>query len=155
MIEKLEQDILSIIDENLDMILRLKGFIVVVVDQENPDTERLICIDRQEFDGDFEDAYDILDAVKIRLFKKSYVVNMSRTKIMYMNLSSISKFIYEMDMPQDQIGYGRPLQDGRLQAESMTIGWTNDPVDVLRNIYSYCKDFVMLGILMEISKSAL
>ena len=155
MIEKLEQDILSIIDENLDMILRLKGFIVVVVDQENPDTERLICIDRQEFDRDPEDAYDILDAVKIRLFKKSYVVNMSRTKIMYMNLSSISKFIYEMDMPQDQIGYGRPLQDGRLQAESMTIGWTNDPVDVLRNIYGYCKDFVMLGILIELSKSTL
>jgi len=155
MIDKLEQDLLSIIDESIDIILKLRGFIVVVVDQENPDTERLICIDRQEFNGDFEDAYDILNAVKVRLFKKSYVVSMPRTKLLYMNLSSISKFIYEMDMPQDQIGYGRPLQDGRLQAESMTIGWTNDPVDVLRNIYSYCKDFVMLGILMEISKSAL
>lgn len=143
MIEKLEQDILSIIEENLDIILRLKGFIVVAVDQENPDTEQLICIDRQEFDGNFEDAYDILDAVKVRLFKKSYVVNMPRTKVMYMNLSSISKFIYEMDRPLDQIGYGRPLQDGRLQVGLMTIGWKNDPVDVLRNIYGYCRDFVM------------
>ena len=143
MIEKFEQDILSIIDKNLDMILRLKGFIVVVVDQENPDTEQLICIDRQEFDGNFEDAYDILDAVKVRLFKKSYVVSMPRTKLLYMNLSSISKFIDEMDRPLDQIGYGRPLQDGRLQVGLMTIGWKNDPVDVLRNIYSYCRDFVM------------
>lgn len=115
MIGKLEQDILSIIDENLDMILRLKGFIVVVVDQENPDTEQLICIDRQEFDGNFEDAYDILDTVKVRLFKKSYKVNIPRTKLLYMNLSLISKFIDEMDRPLDQIGYGRPLQDGRLQ----------------------------------------
>ena len=143
MIEKFEQDLLSVIDENLEIILKLKGFIVVVVDQENPDKERLICIDRQEFDGKFEDAYDILDAVKVRLFKKSYVVNMSRTKIMYMNLSSISKFIGEMKMPLDQICYGRPLQDGRTQAELMTIGWMNDPVDVLRNIYGYCKDFVV------------
>lgn len=143
MIEKLEQDILSIIEENLDIILRLKGFIVVAVDQENPDTEQLICIDRQEFDGNFEDAYDILDAVKVRLFKKSYVVSMPRTKILYMNLSSISKFIDEMDRPLDQIGYGRPLQDGRLQVGLMTIGWKNDPVDVLRNIYGYCRDFVM------------
>lgn len=143
MIEKFEQDILSIIDENLDMILRLKGFIVVVVDQENPDTEQLICIDRQEFDGNFEDAYDILDTVKVRLFKKSYKVNIPRTKLLYMNLSSISKFIDEMDRPLDQIGYGRPLQDGRLQVGLMTIGWKNDPVDVLRNIYGYCRDFVM------------
>lgn len=44
MIGKLEQDILSIIDENLEIILRLKGFIVVAVDQENPDDEQLICI---------------------------------------------------------------------------------------------------------------
>lgn len=143
MIEKFEQDILSIIDENLDMILRLKGFIVVVVDQENPDTEQLICIDRQEFDGNFEDAYDILDTVKVRLFKKSYKVNIPRTKLLYMNLSSISKFIDEMDRPLDQIGYGRPLQDGRLQVGLMTIGWKNDPVDVLRDIYGYCRDFVM------------
>lgn len=143
MIEKLEQDILSIIEENLDIILRLKGFIVVAVDQENPDTEQLICIDRQEFDGNFEDAYDILDAVKVRLFKKSYVVSMPRTKLLYMNLSSISKFIDEMDRPLDQIGYGRPLQDGRLQVGLLTIGWKNDPVDVLRNIYGYCRDFVM------------
>lgn len=143
MIEKLEQDILSIIEENLDIILRLKGFIVVAVDQENQDTEQLICIDRQEFDGNFEDAYDILDAVKVRLFKKSYVVSMPRTKLLYMNLSSISKFIDEMDRPLDQIGYGRPLQDGRLQVGLMTIGWENDPVDVLRNIYGYCRDFVM------------
>lgn len=143
MIGKLEQDILSIIDENLDMILRLKGFIVVVVDQENPDTEQLICIDRQEFDGNFEDAYDILDAVKVRLFKKSYVVNIPRTKLLYMNLSSISKFIDEMDRPLDQIGYGRPLQDGKIQVGLMTIGWKNDPVDVLRNIYGYRRDFVM------------
>lgn len=143
MIGKLEQDILSIIDENLDMILRLKGFIVVVVDQENPDDEQLICIDRQEFDGNFEDAYDILDTVKVKLFKKSYKVNIPRTKLLYMNLSSISKFIDEMDRPLDQIGYGRPLQDGRLQVGLMTIGWKNDPVDVLRNIYGYCRDFVM------------
>ena len=143
MIEKFEQDILSIIEENLDIILRLKGFIVVAVDQENPDTEQLICIDRQEFDGNFEDAYDILDAVKVRLFKKSYKVNIPRTKLLYMNLSSISKFIDEMDRPLDQIGYGRPLQDGRLQVGLMTIGWKNDPVDVLRNIYGYCRDFVM------------
>lgn len=143
MIEKFEQDILSIIDENLDMILRLKGFIVVVVDQENPDTEQLICIDRQEFDGNFEDAYDILDTVKVRLFKKSYKVNIPRTKLLYMNLSSISKFIDEMDRPLDQIGYGRPLQDGRFQVGLMTIGWKNDPVNVLRDIYGYCRDFVM------------
>lgn len=143
MIGKLEQDILSIIDENLEIILRLKGFIVVVVGQENPDTEQLICIDRQEFDGNFEDAYDILDAVKVRLVGKSYVVSMPKTKIMYMNLSSISKFIDEMDRPLDQIGYGRPLQDGKIQVGLMTIGWKNDPVDVLRNIYGYCRDFVM------------
>lgn len=143
MIEKLEQDILSIIDENLEIILRLKGFIVVVVDQENPDTEQLICIDRQEFDGNFEDAYDILDTVKVRLFKKSYKVNIPRTKLLYMNLSSISKFIDEMDRPLDQIGYGRPLQDGKIQVGLMTIGWKNDPVDVLRNIYGCCRDFVM------------
>lgn len=143
MIGKLEQDILSIIDENLEIILRLKGFIVVAVDQENPDDEQLICIDRQEFDGNFEDAYDILDTVKVRLFKKSYVVNIPRTKLLYMNLSSISKFIDEMDRPLDQIGYGRPLQDGRLQVGLMTIGWKNDPVNVLRNIYGYCRDFVM------------
>lgn len=92
MIEKFEQDLLSVIDENLEIILKLKGFIVVVVDQENPDKERLICIDRKEFDRDPEDAYDILDAVKVRLFKKSYVVSMPRTKLLYMNLSSISKF---------------------------------------------------------------
>ena len=143
MIEKFEQDILSIIEENLDIILRLKGFIVVAVDQENPDDEQLICIDRQEFDRNFEDAYNILDAVKVRLFKKSYVVSMPRTKLLYMNLSSISKFIDEMDRPLDQIGYGRPLQDGRFQVGLMTIGWKNDPVDVLRNIYGYCRDFVM------------
>ena len=143
MIGKLEQDILSVIDENLDIILKLKGFIVVAVDQENPDNEQLICIDRQEFDGNFEDAYDILDTVKVRLFKKSYKVNIPRTKLLYMNLSSISKFIDEMDRPLDQIGYGRPLQDGRLQVGLMTIGWKNDPVDVLRNIYGYCRDFVM------------
>ena len=143
MIEKLEQDILSVIDENLDMILRLKGFIVVVVDQENPDTEQLICIDRQEFDRDHEDAYNILNTVKARLFKKSYVVSMPRTKLLYMNLSSISKFIDEMDRPLDQIGYGRPLQDGKIQVGLMTISWKNDPVDVLRNIYGYCRDFVM------------
>lgn len=143
MIEKFEQDLLSVIDENLDIILKLKGFIVVVVDQENPDTEQLICIDRQEFDGNFEDAYDILDAVKVRLVGKSYVVSMPRTKLLYMNLSSISKFIDEMDRPLDQIGYGRPLQDGKIQVGLMTIGWKNDPVDVLRNIYGYCRDFVM------------
>ena len=143
MIDKLEQDLLSIIDENINIILKLRGFIVVLVDQENPNTERLICIDRQEFNGDFEDAYDILNAVKVRLFKKSYVVNMPRTKLLYMNLSSISKFIDEMDKPLDQIGYGRPLQDGRFQVGLMTIGWKNDPVDVLRYIYGYCRDFVM------------
>ena len=143
MIEKFEQDLLSVIDENLEIILKLREFIVVVVDQENPDTEQLICIDRQEFDGNFEDAYDILDTVKVRLFKKSYKVNIPRTKLLYMNLSSISKFIDEMDRPLDQIGYGRPLQDGRLQVGLMTIGWKNDPVDVLRNIYGYCRDFVM------------
>ena len=49
MIGKLEQDLLSVIDKNLEIILKLKGFIVVVVDQENPDNERLICIDRKEF----------------------------------------------------------------------------------------------------------
>ena len=155
MIEKLEQDILSIIDENLEIILRLKGFIVVAVDQENPDTEQLICIDRREFDRDPEDAYDILDAVKVRLFKKSYVVNMPRTKVMYINLSSISKFIGEMEMPLDQIGYCRPLQDGSIQVESVTVGWMNDPVLTLRNLYGLCKDFVMLGSLIKISKSAL
>lgn len=143
MIEKLEQEILSVIEENLDIILRLKGFIVVAVDQENPDDEQLICIDRQEFDRNFEDAYDILDAVKVRLVGKSYVVSMPRTKLLYMNLSSISKFIDEMDRPLDQIGYGRPLQDGKFQVGLMTIGWKNDPVDVLRNIYGYCRDFVM------------
>lgn len=93
MIEKFEQDILSIIDENLEIILRLKGFIVVAVDQENPDTEQLICIDRKEFYRDPEDAYDILDAVKVRLFKKSYVVSMPRTKLLYMNLSLLMKWI--------------------------------------------------------------
>ena len=143
MIDKLEQDLLSIIDENIDIILKLRGFIVVVVDQENPDTERLICIDRQEFDRDPEDAYDILNTVKVRLVGKSYKVNIPRTKLLYMNLSSISKFIDEMDRPLDQIGYGRPLQDGRLQVGLMTIGWKNDPVDVLKNIYGYCRDFVM------------
>ena len=143
MIEKFEQDLLSVIDENLEIILKLREFIVVVVDQENPDTEQLICIDRQEFDGNFEDAYDILDAVKVRLVGKSYAVSMPKTKLLYMNLSSISKFIDEMDRPLDQIGYGRPLQDGRLQVGLMTIGWKNDPVDVLRNIYGYCRDFVM------------
>ena len=143
MIDKLEQDLLSIIDENIDIILKLRGFIVVVVDQENPDTERLICIDRQEFDRDPEDAYDILNTVKVRLVGKSYKVNIPRTKLLYMNLSSISKFIDEMGRPLDQIGYGRPLQDGRLQVGLMTIGWKNDPVDVLRNIYGYCRDFVM------------
>lgn len=144
MIDKLEQDLLSIIDENLETIMRLQGFIVVVVDQENPETERLICVTRDEFNRrNLEDAYDILDAVKVRLFKKSYVVSMPRTKLLYMNLSSISKFIDEMDRPLDQIGYGRPLQGGRLQVGLMTIGWKNDPVDVLRNIYGYCRDFVM------------
>ena len=59
MIGKLEQDLLSVIDKNLEIILKLKGFIVVVVDQENPDNERLICIDRKGFDKDPEDAYDI------------------------------------------------------------------------------------------------
>lgn len=93
MIEKFEQDLLSVIDENLEIILRLKGFIVVAVDQENPDTEQLICIDRQEFDGNFEDAYDILDTVKVRLFKKSYKVNIPRTKLLYMNLSLLMKWI--------------------------------------------------------------
>ncbi len=143
MIEKLEQDILSVIDENLDIILKLREFIVVVVDQENPDTEQLICIDWQEFDGNFEDAYDILDAVKVRLVGKSYTISLPRTKLLYMNLSSISKFIDEMDRPLDQIGYGRLLQDGRFQVGLMTIGWKNDPVDVLRNIYGCCRDFVM------------
>lgn len=155
MIGKLEQEILSVIEENLEIILRLKGFIVVAVDQENPDNEQLICIDRREFDGKFEDAYDILDAVKVRLFKKSYVVNMPRTKVMYINLSLISKFIGEMEMPLDQIGYCRPLQDGRIQVESVTVGWMNDPVLTLRNLYGLCKDFVMLGSLIKISKSAL
>lgn len=145
MINKLEQEILSVIDENLDIILKLSGFIVVVVDQENSDTEQLICIDRQEFDGNFENAYDIFDAVKVRLVGKLYTVSLPRTKIMYMNLSSISKFIDEMEMPLDQIGYGRPLQGGRLQAESITVGWTNDPVLTLRNLYGLCKDFVILS----------
>jgi hypothetical protein len=143
MIGKLEQEILSVIEENLDIILRLKGFIVVAVDQENPDDEQLICIDRQEFDGKFEDAYDILNAVKVRLFKKSYVVNMPKTKMMYYNLEGISKFIDKMDIPLDQISYGKPLQDGRTQVESMTIGWKNDPVNVLENIYGYSRDFVV------------
>lgn len=143
MIDKLEQDLLSIIDENIDIILRLQSFIVVVVDQENPDVERLICITRDEFNRrNLEDAYDILHAVKVRLFKKSYLVSLPRTKKMYMNLSSISKFIDEMEMPLDQIGFCRPLQDGRIQANSMTIGWRNDPIDVLRYIYGYCKEFV-------------
>lgn len=155
MIEKFEQDLLSVIDENLEIILRLKGFIVVAVDQENPDDEQLICIDRKEFDRDPEDAYDILDAIKVRLFKKSYVVSIPRTKVMYMNLSSISRFIGEMEMPLDQIGYCRPLQDGRIQVESVTVGWMNDPVLTLRNLYGLCKDFVMLGSLIKISKSAL
>ena len=155
MIDKLEQDLLSIIDENIDIILKLRGFIVVVVDQENPDTERLICIDRQEFNGDFEDAYDILNAVKVRLFKKSYVVNMPKTRIMYDNLKGISKFISEMDRPMGQIGYSRILQDGKLQIESVTVGWTNDPVLTLKNLYGLCKDFVLLGSLIKISKSAL
>lgn len=154
MIEKLEQDVLSVIGENLDIILKLRGFIVVVVDQENPDTERLICIDRQEFDGDPEDAYDILDAVKVKLFKKSYAVNMPKTKIMYHNLKGISKFISEMDRPLDQIGYSRILQDGKLQIETVTVGWMNDPVSTLRNLYDLCKDFVLLGSLIKISKSA-
>lgn len=48
-----------------------------------------------------------------------------------------------MDRPLDQIGYGRPLQDGKIQVGLMTIGWKNDPVDVLRNIYGCCRDFVM------------
>ena len=144
MIEKLEQDILSIIDENLDMILRLKGFILVVVDQDKTYVERLICIMRDEFNRrNLEDAYDILHAVKVRLFKKQYTVDLQRTKLLYMNLSSISKFIDEMDRPLDQIGFGKPLQDGRFQAGLMTIGWKNDPVDVLRNIYGYCRDFVV------------
>lgn len=144
MIDKLEQDLLSIIDENIDIILRLQSFIVVVVDQDKPYVERLICIMKDEFNRkNLEDAYDILHAVKVRLFKKQYTVDLQRTKLLYMNLSSISKFIDEMDRPLDQIGYGRPLQDGRIQAESMTIGWKNDPVDVLRNIYGYCRDFVV------------
>lgn len=155
MIGKLEQDILSVIDENLEIILRLRGFIVVVVDQENPDTEQLICIDRQEFDRDPEDAYDILNAVKVRLFKKSYVVSMPRTKLLYMNLSSISKFIDEMDRPLDQIGYSRIFQDGKTQIESVTVGWMNDPILTLKNLYGLCKDFVLLGSLIKISKSAL
>lgn len=144
MIDKLEQDLFSIIDENLETIMRLQGFIVVVVDQENPETERLICVTRDEFNRrNLEDAYEILHAVKARLFKKQYTVDLQRTKLLYMNLSSISKFIDEMDKPLDQIGYGRPLQDGRFQVGLMTIGWENDPVDVLRNIYCYCRDFVM------------
>lgn len=36
MIEKLERDILSTIEENLDIILKLREFIVVVVDQKKP-----------------------------------------------------------------------------------------------------------------------
>lgn len=155
MIEKPEQDLLSIIDENLETILRLKGFIVVVVDQENPDNEQLICIDSQEFDGKFEDAYDILDAVKVRLVGKSYTVNMPKTKIMYNNLEGISKFISEMDRPLDQIGYCRNFQDGKIQIESVTVGWMNDPILTLKNLYGLCKDFVLLGSLIKISKSAL
>ena len=130
--DKLEQELLSIIDENLELILRLRGFIVVVVDQENPDDEQLICINRQEFDRDPEDAYDILNAVKIRLFKKSYVVSMLKTKIMYYNLEGISKFISEMDRPLDQIGYSRIFQDGKTQIESVTVGWMNDPILTLK-----------------------
>lgn len=156
MIDKLEQDLLSIIDENLETIMRLQGFIVVVVDQENPETERLICVTRDEFNRrNLEDAYEILHAVEARLFKKQYTVDLQRTKLLYMNLSSISKFIDEMDKPLDQIGYGRPLQDGRFQVESVTVGWMNDPVLTLRNLYGLCKDFVFLGSLIEISKSAL
>lgn len=155
MIEKLEQYILSIIDENLEIILRLKGFIVVAVDQENPDDEQLICIDWQEFDRDPEDAYDILNAVKVRLFKKSYVVSMPKTKIMYYNLEGISKFISEMDRPLDQIGYSRIFQDGKIQIESVTVGWMDDPISTLKNLYGLCKDFVLLGSLIKISKSAL
>lgn len=144
MIDKLEQDLLSVIDENLETIMRLQGFIVVVVDQENPETERLICVTRDEFNRrNLEDAYEILHAVKARLFKKQYTVDLQRTKLLYMNLSSISKFIDEMDKPLDQIGYGRPLQDGRFQVGLMTIGWKNDPVNVLKDIYGYCRDFVM------------
>ena len=155
MIGKLEQEILSVIEENLDIILRLKGFIVVAVDQENPDDEQLICIDRQEFDRDPEDAYDILNAVKVRLFKKSYVVSMPKTKIMYYNLEGITKFISEMDRPLDQIGYSRIFQDGKTQIESVTVGWMNDPILTLKNLYGLCKDFVLLGSLIKISKSAL
>ena len=144
MIDKLEQDLLSVIDENLETIMRLQGFIVVVVDKENPETERLICVTRDEFNRrNLEDAYEILHAVKARLFKKQYTVDLQRTKLLYMNLSSISKFIDEMDKPLDQIGYGRPLQDGRFQVGLMTIGWKNDPVNVLKDIYGYCRDFVM------------
>lgn len=144
MIDKLEQDLLSIIDENIDIILRLQSFIVVVVDQDKPYVERLICIMKDEFNRkNLEDAYDILHAVKARLFKKQYTVDLKRTKLLYRNLSSISKFINEMDKPLDQIGYGKPLQDGRTQVGLMTIGWKNDPVDVLRNIYGYCRDFVV------------
>ena len=155
MIGKLEQEILSVIEENLDIILRLKGFIVVAVDQENPYNEQLICIDRKEFDRDPEDAYDILNAVKVRLFKKSYVVSMPKTKIMYYNLEGISKFISEMDRPLDQIGYSRIFQDGKIQIESVTVGWMNDPILTLKNLYGLCKDFVLLGSLIKISKSAL
>lgn len=155
MIDKLEQDLLSIIDENIDIILKLRGFIVVVVDQENPDTERLICIDRQEFDRDPEDAYDILNTVKVRLVGKSYAVSMPKTKIMYYNLGGISKFISEMDRPLDQIGYSRIFQDGKTQIESVTVGWKNDPILTLKNLYGLCKDFVLLGSLIKISKSAL
>lgn len=146
MIDKLEQDLLSIIDENLETIMRLQGFIVVVVDQENPETERLICVTRDEFNrSNLEDAYEILHAVKARLFKKQYTVDLQRTKLLYMNLSSISKFIDEMDKPLDKIGYSRPLQDGRFQVESVTVVWMSDPVLTLRNLYGLCKDFVLLG----------
>lgn len=144
MIDKLEQDLLSVIDENLETIMRLQGFIVVVVDQENPEAERLICVTRDEFNRrNLEDAYEILHAVKARLFKKQYTVDLQRTNLLYMNLSSISKFIDEMERPIDHIGYGRPLQDGRFQVGLMTVGWGNDPVKVLRDIYGYCRDFVV------------
>lgn len=77
--------------------------------------------------------------------KKQYTVDLQRTKLLYMNLSSISKFIDEMDKPLDKIGYSRPLQDGRFQVESVTVVWMSDPVLTLRNLYGLCKDFVLLG----------
>lgn len=153
MIDKLEQDLLSIIDRNIDIILKLRGFIVVVMDQDNPDTERLICIDRLDFSGDFEDAYDIIDAVKVRLSEKPGVVNMHRTQLMYYNLVDISNFISDMKQPLDQIGYCKTLKEGKIQLESVTVGWQNDPVLTLRNLYGLCKDFVMFGSLINISKT--